>query len=146
MVTERTQHFGNHTQWTPLFHFAASPLSIVYFAWAIRRLVATPNADTAFVAVGATALMTGVFVSRLMALKVQDRVIRLEERMRLTRILPADLQAHIPGIRAGHLVALRFASDAETPELVRAIVKDPSIKPKEIKQRIKNWQSDFFRA
>ncbi len=146
MATERTQHFGNHTQWTPLFHFAASPLSIAYFVWSVRRLVAAPSADTAFVLVGATALMTGVFVARLMALKVQDRVIRLEERMRLTRILPADLQPHIQGIRAGHLVALRFASDAEVPELVRAIVKDPSIKPKELKQRVKNWQADFFRA
>lgn len=146
MATERTQHFGNHTQWTPLFHFAASPLSMVYFVWSIRRLIVNPNTDSVYAAVGATALMTGVFVSRLMSLKVQDRVIRLEERLRLTRVLPADLQPHILGIRAGHLVALRFASDAELPELVRAIVKDPTIKPKELKQRVKNWQPDFFRA
>ena len=146
MATERTQNFGNHTQWTPIFHFAASPLALVYFVWSIWRLVLAPNADTAYMVVGATALVTGVFAARLMALKVQDRVIRLEERIRLARVLPADLQQHINGIRAGHLVALRFASDSELPELVRTILKDPAIKPNELKQRVKNWQADFFRA
>ncbi|HYW31811.1 MAG TPA: DUF6526 family protein [Gemmatimonas sp.] len=146
MSTERPQNFANHTQWTPGFHFFASPLAIIYLVWAIQRLVAAPGADRAFTVVGALALFAGVAMSRLMALKVQDRVIRLEERLRLATILPADLQPHIGSIRAGHLVALRFASDAEVPALVREIIANPAIAPKEIKGKVKVWRADWFRA
>lgn len=146
MANERTQHYGNHAQYTPLFHFFASPLAIAYLVWAIMRAMRLRDAESHFDLLGAVALVGIVFSARLMALKVQDRVIRLEQRLRLSRILPADLQPHVLDIRPGHLVALRFASDEEVPELVRAVIADPSITPNAIKQRVRNWQADFFRA
>jgi hypothetical protein len=96
--------------------------------------------------VGALALVGAIAMLRLSALRVQDRVIRLEERLRLGRLLPTDLQPRIEEIRPSHLIALRFASDAEVTDLVRRVLADPSIKPKAIKQQIKNWKADYFRA
>jgi hypothetical protein len=146
MATERTQNLSNHTQFTPAYHFITVPLGVVYLAWAIQRVVVNGNADNWFTLVGALALIGAISVSRLQALRVQDRVIRLEERLRLAAILPADLQPHIGSLRAGHLIALRFASDAEVAALVREIVANPGITPKEIKGRVKHWRSDWFRA
>ena len=146
MTPERTQNLANHTQWTPAYHFFTVPLGIVYLVWAARRVVASGSADNWFILVGALALVGATAVSRLSALKVQDRVIRLEERLRLTAILPVDLQPQVGRLRASHLVALRFASDEEVPALVREIVANPSITPKEIKGRIRQWRGDWFRA
>ena len=146
MVEPRVQNFGNHAQFTPAYHFFTAPLGVVYFVWAVWRLVAAPGADTAFALVGAVALLGAIGVSRTQALKVQDRVIRLEERLRLARVLPVDLHHHIGALTPSQLVALRFASDEEAPLLVREITANPSIRAKEIKQRVKNWQADWFRA
>lgn len=145
-MPQREQTLANHAQLTPAYHFIAAPLGFAYVVWAIARTVRTPNVDTAFALVGALAVFMAIAVSRLQALRVQDRIIRLEERLRLARVLPADLQQHIPSLRPSHLIALRFASDNETPELVRHVVSNPAIKPKEIKQRVKHWQADWFRA
>ena len=146
MTPERTQHLSNHAQWTPAYHFVTVPLGLVYLVWAIRRVLDNGSADNWFILVGALALVGAISVSRLQALKVQDRVIRLEERLRLATLLPADLQPHVGRLRASHLIALRFASDEEVPGLVREIVANPGITPKEIKGRVKQWRSDWFRA
>jgi hypothetical protein len=81
-----------------------------------------------------------------MALTVQDRVIRLEMQLRLARVLPADLQGRIAALQRGHYVALRFAGDDELADLVRQIADGGLRTPKEIKQRVKNWQADWLRA
>ncbi len=146
MVEPRIQNIGNHAQYTPAYHFFTAPLGIAYLVWAVWRLVAAPGADTAFAMLGALALFGAIAVSRTQALKVQDRVIRLEERLRLARLLPAELHPHIGGLTPSQLVALRFASDEETPGLVSEVISNPSIKAKEIKQRVRNWRSDWFRA
>jgi hypothetical protein len=146
MATERTQNLSNHAQWTPAYHFVTVPLGLLYLGWAVRRVMENGTADNWFILVGALALTGAISVSRLQALKVQDRVIRLEERLRLTALLPADLQPHIGRLRASHLIALRFASDDEVPALVREIVANPGITPKAIKGRVRNWRSDWFRA
>ena len=145
-MAERTQNYSNHTHWTPAYHFITVPLYLFYLAWAVRRVLANPNADTWFALLGAVALMFVGAVSRMQALKVQDRVIRLEERLRLAQILPPDLQPHIGTLRARHLIALRFASDEEVPGLVREIVANPSMTSREIKQRVRKWRADWFRA
>jgi hypothetical protein len=87
-----------------------------------------------------------LLAARLMALKVQDRVIRLEERLRLARVLPADLQGSIETLRTGHLVALRFAPDDEVVELVRQVVAGKLNNQKEIKMAVRNWRPDYLRA
>ena len=94
----------------------------------------------------ALALLMLGFLSRIQALAVQDRVIRLEMRLRLKEVLPADLKSRINDISARQLVALRFASDAELPELVRDILAGKLDKGKDIKLKIKNWQADWQRA
>jgi hypothetical protein len=77
---------------------------------------------------------------------VQDRVIRLEMRLRLARVLPAQLHAHIPNLSLQQLIALRFASDAELADLVQEVVAGKCQTPKDIKMRVKDWQADLQRA
>jgi len=145
-MAERAQDISNHRQWRPIYHFFTVPLYLFYLGWALQRAIANPGMDSWFALLGAVALALVALVGRLQALKVQDRVIRLEERLRLAEILPADLQPHIGRLRASHLIALRFASDEEAPALVREIVANPAISSREIKQRIKHWRADWFRT
>ncbi len=81
-----------------------------------------------------------------MALKVQDRVIRLEERLRYERLVPADLKSRIDDFTINQLVSLRFASDAELPTLARKVLDDKINDRKTIKQMIKVWKPDYLRA
>jgi hypothetical protein len=145
-MSERTQSAASHAQWTPGYHFFASPLAVIYLIWAIKRAMTLRDMESHFILVGAFALVGTVAMLRLGTVRVQDRIIRLEERLRLARILPADLQPRIEEIRVSHLIALRFASDGEVTELVRKVLANPDIKPKEIKGMIKQWRSDFFRV
>jgi hypothetical protein len=94
----------------------------------------------------ALALLTLAFVARTFALKVQDRVIRLEMRLRLRELLPADLQFRILDFRPGQLVAMRFASDAELPTLARKVLDENLTDQRSIKSQIQSWQPDHLRA
>jgi hypothetical protein len=115
-MSKAPQSFANHAQLTPLYHFFTSPLALIFLVWSLTRFFKNPGYDTMYVLVGALAMFGVVSVARLSPLKAQDRVIRLEERLRLTRILPADLQSRVDEIRPSQLIALRFASDAEVAE------------------------------
>jgi len=141
-----TQSFANHTQYNPLYHFVAQPLGIIFFVWSIQRVIRHPSVDTAYMLVGSMALAAAIGVARTQVLRTQDRLIRLEERLRLARVLPAELQPRIGELRPWHLIALRFASDEEVTELVRAVLANPALKPKEIKQQVRQWRADHFRA
>jgi hypothetical protein len=94
----------------------------------------------------AAALVVLVFLARLFAMAVQDRVIRLEERGRYERVLPADLQARIGELETGQIVSLRFASDAELPVLTRKVLDEKLTQRKAIKRLVKNWKPDYVRA
>lgn len=141
-----SQNYSTHRQFTPPYHFFASPMAAIFLVWSIVRLVKNPGNDTAYMLVGALALEASVLMLRVSALRVQDRVIRLEERLRLGRLLPADLQPRIEELRPSHLVALRFASDGEVTDLVRQVLTNPSMKQSEIKKQVKQWRPDHFRA
>jgi hypothetical protein len=112
----------------------------------MRHLWMDPTRHYAWQVVFAAALLMTAFLSRIQALTVQDRVIRLEMRLRLRAILPPDLQPSIDQLTHRQLVALRFASDAELPELVREVLAGKLGSGKAIKLRIKNWQADWLRA
>jgi len=140
------QSFANHAQYTPLYHFVAQPLGLVFLIWSIQRVIQNPSVDTAYMMVGALAVTAAILVARAQVLRTQDRLIRLEERLRLTRVLPADLHPRIGELRASHLIALRFASDEEVPDLVRMVLANPSLRQKEIKQKVRQWRADHFRA
>jgi hypothetical protein len=108
--------------------------------------VSSWSVDAAVWVLTSVALLLGFLLARMFALSVQDRVIRLEERLRCERLLPPDLQARIVEFEPGQLVSLRFACDAELPALARKVLDEKMTDRKAIKQQIKSWRSDYLRA
>jgi Family of unknown function (DUF6526) len=144
-VTE--QKFANHTKVVPPFHFFVLPVMFINFGWSIYRWKVTGFSLDGFERVLlAAALLVGFICARTMALKVQDRVIRLEEQLRYERVLPADLKARISEFTVAQLISLRFASDAELPALARNVIDNKIEQRKAIKQMVKNWRPDYLRA
>ena len=146
MAERKPQTFANYTRWDPLYHFFALP---VFFLLAIAGLVHfiwRPGLHSGLMFIVAVALAIAVLKIRLYALRVQDRVIRLEERLRYERILSNELKARIGEFNTGQLIALRFASDAEVPELARKVLNEKLGTGKEIKRLIQNWRPDYLRA
>ena len=141
------QSFANHARFDPWFHFFAAPTAFVYLVWSVVRLVRQPTADSGYALVGALALFGAVSVARLSPLRAQDRLIRLEERLRYASLLPADLvQQTMHTFSARHYVALRFAGDAELEGLVREVLANPALTGKAIKQKIRHWKGDYLRV
>ena len=145
-MADRQQSYANHIRWFPPVHFFVVPALLANVLNALRHVWLAPSLSTAFAALVAAAILMGVVLARVMANTVQDRVIRLEMRLRLARLLPADLQARIPDLTPKQLVALRFAGDAELPALVRDVLAGKYGTQKEIKLQVKSWQSDWLRA
>jgi len=141
------QNYSNHGKFFPPFHFFAAPILLANLIWSFFRLKPLGySAYSIFSVFVAAALLVSLFAARIMALKVQDRVIRLEERLRYQRLLPADLQGRADEFTINQFVSLRFASDAELPGLVRKVLGDKIEDRKAIKQMIQNWQPDHLRA
>lgn len=146
MTDPGTQNLGNHLRWFPLFHFFALPVTLFYAIYQIVMAVKDPTRASILYAVFTFAVACAVLASRVMAVAVQDRVIRLEETLRMQRVLPATMQGDIARITREQFVALRFASDDELPELTRRAVAGEFPSPKSIKLAIKNWRGDYLRA
>jgi Family of unknown function (DUF6526) len=140
------QNFKNHVKLVPLFHYFVVPVLLINFGWSVRVAMHDLSADTVIASVTALALFLLAFLLRRMALTVQTRLIRLEMRLRMQEILPADLKARILEFQPGQLVALRFASDAELPELARKVLNEKLTDQKAIKMMVRDWQGDFLRA
>ncbi len=141
-----TQNFQNHAKFVPPFHFVALPILLVNFGWSIYRLVHAFSGGSVMGLLVALALLLLAFSLRVMVLTVQDRVIRLEMRLRMQQLLPAELRPRIPEFTVSQLVSLRFASDAELPELARKVLQDELTDRKAIKQLVRDWQADLVRA
>ena len=146
MADQQTQNLQNHTRFMPLFHFFAAPVLLINFIYSLVQLRNGLTFASLWNVVFAAALIALALSARLAAISVQDRVIRLEMRLRLAGLLPPDLQPRIAEFTVGQLVALRFAGDDELPALARQVLQDKLDDRKTIKQRIKNWQADFQRA
>jgi hypothetical protein len=140
------QTFKNHTRILPPFHFFVLPVLLGYVLNACRHLWLAPSLSTGFGVLVAAALLMTALLSRVQAVTVQDRVIRLEMRLRLRSILPADMQSRVNELTPKQLVGLRFASDPELPELVRDVLEGRLEKQVDIKKRVQNWQADYLRA
>jgi Family of unknown function (DUF6526) len=140
------QNFANHRRTFPLFHFFVLPVMLINVFWSIYRLWKGFSLDGCERLLVAIALLGGFLAARMMALTVQDRVIRLEERLRYERVLPADLKARIAEFTVPQIICLRFASDAELPTLARKVLDDKMSERKVIKQMVKSWRPDFLRA
>jgi len=141
------QNFSNHGKNVPAFHFFAAPALIINFGWSVYRLIHFGlSVDGGIAVLTAAAMFVTLFLARNFALKVQDRVIRLEERLRMEHLLSEDLKPRIPEFTCDQLVALRFASDAELPVIARKVLTEKVANRKTIKQMIQAWRPDHLRA
>jgi Family of unknown function (DUF6526) len=141
------QNFANHTKVFPPFHFFVLPVLLINLGVQIYWLkVFWITFSGVFGVLLALALILGFLSARMFALSVQDRVIRLEERLRYQRLLPADLKPRIEEFTVAQLVSLRFASDSELPALARKVLDEKMQERKAIKQLVKNWKPDYLRA
>ena len=145
-MAQTPQTYKNHARFFPLFHFFVAPVLLINVANAIRHLYLEPSRGTVWGLVVAAALVGLALASRVMALAVQDRVIRLEMRLRMQRVLPADLCARCENLTPQQLVALRFASDAELAGLAGDVLAGNLATQKAIKLRVQNWVPDYLRA
>jgi hypothetical protein len=145
-MSERVQSYKNHTRFLPAWHFFVLPVLLANVLNTVRYLWRAPSEGTAFAVIVSVALLTMGLLARTQALTVQDRVIRLEMRLRLRQLLGPDLQAAINQLSAGQLTALRFASDEELPVLVQEVLAGRIQTGKDIKLQVKKWQADFLRA
>jgi len=145
-MAERTpQTLSNHVRRDPPFHFLVLP--VLAISWIVSGvvLVRRPCFLHIWMLVFVTAVIVLAFKSRLYALKVQDRVIRLEERLRLATLLPESQRRQISKLNEGQLIALRFASDEEVPVLVERTLS-ANLAPADIKKAIKSWRPDYWRV
>lgn len=140
------QSFENHTRWFPLQHFVIGPLLLLLLIYRLIRFYQEPDADNA-VWIGVVILLALISIAaRLQALKVQDRVIRLEERLRYRELLPPDLCKRAEALSMNQIIALRFAGDDELADIVERTLAGEFTSSKDIKTAIRNWRADFFRA
>ena len=145
-MAERTpQNLANHTRLDPPFHFFVLP--VLAITWIVSVFFAVRHSGFLhiWIVVFNTALIVAVTRSRQYALKVQDRVIRLEERLRLATLLPDSLRPQIAKLTERQLIALRFASDEEVPALVERTLS-ANLAGADIKKSIKNWRPDYWRV
>ena len=145
-MSPKPQTYANHAKIVPFFHLVGSPLLLVLMGWTTWRVLKAPSADSAMALVLVVVLALAYFYGRMFAMGVQDRVIRLEERLRMERLLDADLKAHIPEFTTEQLIALRFASDEELPALARRVLAEGIADRKTIKLAVKNWRADHQRV
>lgn len=144
------QNYSNHTRWYPLFHFIVMPLLVINLLDHVVRIFTAPNGDVRLEQIMWTifsiTLILLALSARLMALKAQDRVIRLEERLRQQQLLNEDLLARASNLTPGQIIALRFASDGELAQLVERTLNGEFVTNKEIKMAIKSWRADDHRV
>jgi len=143
---QETQNFKNHVRWYPLFHFILTPILFFNLIWHSVRLYQEPNWDRVENLLMATAFIILSTAARLQALQAQNRVIRLEESLRYKTLLKTDLFEKASNLKTGQMIALRFASDEELPDLVSRTLSDEFKNTKEIKLAVKNWRGDYLRV
>lgn len=145
-MAQEPQSYANHTRMVPLYHYLGSILLLVLLVWTGWRLVKAPSVDSAMALVLFVVVTLGYFYARLFALAAQDRVIRLEERLRMERLFGGDLKARITDFTTEQLIGLRFASDEELPGLARRVLDEGIADRKTIKQAVKSWRADHQRV
>lgn len=145
-MANQGQNFANHTRFVPAFHYVALPILLVNFVSAVVELFNGITFDASLHVLVAVALIIVALFARVFALKAQDRVIRLEMRLRMRELLPEDRQGRINDFTPTQMVSLRFAGDAELPELARKVLDENITKTTSIKKMITDWQGDYFRV
>ena len=145
-MADQSQIFATHRRWLPAWHFFVIPVLTGNVVANAVNLVRVPSVANAWGVIVALALVTGIVLSRVMSLRAQDRIIRLEERTRLERVLPGDLRGRVGEVTERQLIALRFAPDDELPDLTRRALAGELRTTGDIKRAIRTWRPDHFRV
>ena len=144
-MSDQPQNFATHRRWVPLYHFFTLPVLLVNLVYWVIPVFSSFSFETVLAALVAVVLFVLAFLVRVFSSTVQDRVIRLEERLRLERLLPDERKSRTDEFSVGQLVGLRFASDEELPGLATKVLDDKMEKRDDIKRLIKTWRPDFQR-
>jgi uncharacterized protein YacL len=145
------QNFATHRKYVPGYHFVTLGILVINLLWSVYRLiwpipgVPIPILDRLVAVLVAVALALLAWYLRAFPLRAQDRVIRLEERQRLERLLPADLKGRIGELTTAQIIALRFASDTEVVDLTRVVLDQKITSQDDIKKKIRDWRADHLR-
>ena len=139
------QNYDNHRKFVRAFHMVALPILLINLIFSAYVAVTSLSVESVMALLLAFALIIIGLYARLFALAAQDRVIRLEERLRLHELLPADQQHTIDKLTTGQLIGLRFASDGEVANLVAAVSTEGIEDREDIKKRVTNWRADHQR-
>ncbi|MEE2963614.1 MAG: DUF6526 family protein [Acidobacteriota bacterium] len=145
-MAEQEQNFANHARFVPPYHYVAFPILLVNLLYRLYWLSGGLTFDAILDVLVGVALIIVALFARVFALGAQDRVIRLEMRLRMRELLPDDLQGRINDFTPTQMVGLRFASDAELPALARKVLDENIVKATPIKQAVKDWQPDLHRV
>jgi hypothetical protein len=145
MADRVPQNYGNHTRFDPLYHFFALPVVMLSVIVTLVHCLHRRNPFSIWLVVFSISIVVVTLKVRLYATKLQDRIIRLEERLRRYGLLPETLRARIGELTEAQLVGLRFASDGEIPGLVEEALSK-KLPVSEIKKSIKVWRPDYFRV
>ncbi len=141
-----TQNYQTHVRWYPLVHFVITPLLFINLVWQIIQLEQEKSLDRAESLLLAFTLLLMSLAARIQALRAQDRVIRLEEKLRYKQVLSPEVAVQAANMRVGQIIALRFAPDEELPGLIHRVLNGELEKGKDIKLAIKNWRGDHLRV
>ena len=142
----KSQNYKTHRQYVPAFHFFTIPILVANVVVEAMRFYRNQTSYQGWEVVVAFTLLLFAFVARGMAVKAQDRVIRLEERLRLGALLPPEHREKVNDLTPQQLVALRFASDDEVPDLAHRTMTGEFKTQSEIKKAIKSWRADTHRV
>jgi hypothetical protein len=145
MAETPQQSFVKHAKWDPTFHFFLAPMSLIFLIYTCVHLYRHLDGHSLLLVAVAITAIVAIFKVRIYSLKVQDRIIRLEERVRLASVLPENLRSRIGELSTNQLIGLRFASDTELPALTKRAL-DENLSRKEIKKAVTDWRADHFRV
>ena len=140
------QSYDNHVRYFPLIHFVLFPLLTLNLIYQAVRLYQEPSVDRAVFTFLSFVFIGMIAAARAQAVKAQDRVIRLEERLRYREVLPPELAERASDLSARQIIALRFAGDDELPDLARRACENEFATTRDIKQAVKNWRGDYHRV
>jgi hypothetical protein len=146
MPEKRPQTCANHMRLHPPFHYFLAPGALLLLTLTVINVVRHyPQLDAWILLLMAILFFAALFLVRLYPLKTQDRLIRLEERLRLKKVLSDGLAQRIPELTEAQLIALRFAPDSELPALVEKVLAT-KLSARDIKKNIVVWRADTFRV
>jgi len=141
----KPQSLANHMKFDPPFHFFVLPVLLVNIFVVAFLFFRSPGLGGAWIVLVSVALMVFAGRTRSFVTHLQDRIIRLEERLRLANVLQEPLRSRINELTDSQLIGLRFASDAELPALVQRAL-DEKLSRRDIKKAIVEWRPDYARV